>query len=240
MAEADGLVGVGGDLDPRRLLLGYANGIIPWYSEEQPILWFSPDPRFVLFPDRLHVPRSLRKVIRRGRYEVRLDTAFEEVILSCKQARRPRQRGTWITRGMLRSYLELHRLGLAHSAEAWRDGRLVGGLYGVSLGGLYSGESMYTREPDASKVAFVWLVRQLHRWGCGLIDSQIHTEHLARFGAENIPREEYLAMLPELVRMPTRFGPWRFDEGFYPLEEGPGAPLPPEMDARADAETEEA
>lgn len=222
LAEPDGLLGVGGDLDPRRLLLGYTSGIFPWYSEGQPILWFSPDPRFVLFPEELHVPRSLAKVMRQRRYEIRLDTDFEGVLRACKAARRPRQRGTWITRDMFRAYVELHRLGFAHSAEAWLDGRLVGGLYGVGLGGLFSGESMFTLEPDASKVAFVWLARQLQAWGFHLIDSQIHTEHLSRFGAREIPRQEYLDRLPALLRLPSRIGPWRFDEGFEPPELRPG------------------
>lgn len=218
LAEPDGLLGVGGDLSPERLLLGYANGIFPWYSEGQPILWFSPDPRFVLRPEALHVPRSLAKVMRQRRYEIRLDTAFDAVIVGCRDASRPRQGGTWITRDMRAAYNTLHRLGFAHSAEAWLDGELVGGLYGVGLGRLFSGESMFARAPDASKVAFVWLVRQLQRWGCGLIDSQVETAHLARFGGEHLPREDYLALLPELVQAETRRGPWRLDAGFEPPE----------------------
>ena len=216
LAEPDGLLGVGGDLGPQRLLLGYANGIFPWYNEGQPILWFSPDPRFVLFPDEFRVPRSMAKSLRKRRFEIRLDTAFDAVIRSCKTASRPRQPGTWITRAMLRAYTELHLLGYAHSAEAWLDGQLVGGLYGVSLGGLFAGESMFATEDDASKIAFVWLVRQLQRWGVGLIDSQVHTAHLERFGARDIPRAEYLVLLEPLVQAPTRAGPWRFDEGFDP------------------------
>lgn len=232
LAEADGLLGVGGDLHPARLLLGYANGIFPWYSEGQPILWFSPDPRFVLFPERLDVPRSLAKVMRQRRYEIRLDTDFEGVLAGCKAARRPGQRGTWITRDMLRAYGELHRLGFAHSAECWLDGELVGGLYGVAVGDLFSGESMFARAPDASKVAFVWLVRQLQAWGFKLIDSQVHTEHLARFGAEEIPRERYLELLPDLINGPDRRGKWTFDEGFEPPElrrgdQASSAPPPP-------------
>ncbi len=218
LAEPDGLLGVGGDLDPARLLFGYQNGIYPWYSEGQPILWFSPDPRFVLPTDALHVPRSLKKVMRQGRYEIRLDTDFEGVIRACKAARRKRQRGTWITRDMLRAYIELHRLGFAHSAEAWLDGRLVGGLYGVAAGRLFSGESMFALEPDASKIAFVWLARQLQVWGFPLIDSQSYTEHLERFGARHIPREAYLEALPGLVSQPGRLGRWSFDEGFVPPE----------------------
>ena len=218
LAEPDGLLGVGGDLEPPRLLTAYMNGIFPWYNEGQPILWFSPDPRFVLRPEALDVPRSLAKVVRQRRFEIRLDTAFEAVIAGCKTARRPRADGTWITRDMQRAYIELHRLGFAHSAEAWLDGELVGGLYGVGLGRLFAGESMFTREPDASKVAFVWLTRQLEAWGVRLIDSQVATDHLRRFGAHHIPRAEYLALLPELVTAPTKTGPWTFDPGFLPRE----------------------
>lgn len=220
LAEPDGLLGVGGDLDPARLLFGYQNGIYPWYSEGQPILWFSPDPRFVLFTDQLHVPRSLKKVMRQAPFEIRLDTNFEAVIRACRSARRKRQRGTWITRDMLDAYIRLHKLGYAHSAEAWQDGKLVGGLYGVAIGRLFSGESMFAQAPDASKIAFVWLARQLQRWGFPLIDSQSHTEHLERFGARHIPRAEYLEMLPGLCGQPgpVKLGPWRFDADFSPPE----------------------
>lgn len=224
LAEDDGLLGVGGDLDPRRLLLAYANGIFPWYSEGQPILWFSPDPRFVLFPEELHVGRSLRKRVKRGDYEITLDTDFAGVIQQCKQADRPGQRGTWITRDMQEAYLQLHLQGHAHSAEAWRDGELVGGLYGVGLGDLFSGESMFALEPDASKVAFVWLTRQLQAWGFRLVDCQVRTDHLARFGARHIPRERYLELIEVLVnqrRTPRR---WDLDPGFDPLAEQPALP----------------
>lgn len=217
LAEPDGLLGVGGDLHPRRLLLAYAHGIFPWYSEGQPILWFSPDPRFVLFPDQLHLGRSLKKRIRRGDFEIRLDTAFEQVMRGCQAAYRPGQRGTWITEDMLSAYQELHRQGHAHSAEAWRDGKLVGGLYGVAMGELFSGESMFALEDDASKVAFAWLARQLQAWGFQLIDCQVHTRHLQRFGACEIPREDYLEHLERLVARPRTPGAWSFDAGFDPL-----------------------
>ncbi|MEL6345598.1 MAG: leucyl/phenylalanyl-tRNA--protein transferase [Myxococcota bacterium] len=216
-AEPDGLLGVGGDLHPGRLLLAYANGIFPWYNENQPILWFSPDPRFVLHPQKLHVGRSLKKRIRRGDYEIRLDSAFADVIAACKETQRPGQRGTWITEDMAAAYNQLHELGYAHSAEAWKDGELVGGLYGVSLGGLFSGESMFARASDASKVAFVWLVRQLQVWGVDLIDAQVYTDHLSRFGAEEMPREAYMAQLRHLIHQPGRQGRWSFDPGFSPL-----------------------
>lgn len=220
-AEPDGLLGVGGDLRVERLLLAYRSGIFPWYSEGQPILWFSPDPRFVLPTAELHLPRSLRKILRRGDYEIRMDTAFQAVIRACRAAPRPRQRGTWITAEMERAYVRLHERGFAHSVEAWQQGELVGGLYGVAVGRLYAGESMFARRPDASKVAFAWLARQLQAWGYPLIDSQVHTEHLERFGAREIPRARYLAWVAELVEQPGRPGPWAFDPGFHP-EPGSG------------------
>jgi leucyl/phenylalanyl-tRNA--protein transferase len=210
-ADENGLVAVGGDLSPRRLLSGYAQGIFPWYSEGLPILWHSPDPRFVLEPAALHVPKSLRKQQKRGTYEVRLDTAFAAVIDACAGARRPGQRGTWITDDMRAAYIELHRLGFAHSAESWKDGELVGGLYGVGLGSVYFGESMFSRAPDASKVAFVTLVEQLVRWGVSLIDCQQETAHLARFGATPWPRPKFLAAVTAGLAAPTRQGKWTID-----------------------------
>jgi leucyl/phenylalanyl-tRNA--protein transferase len=209
-AEENGLIAVGGDLSPERLLLGYREGIFPWY-EKDPILWFSPDPRMVLRVDELRVPRSLAKVLRQGRYEVRLDSAFERVIEACAKTKRPGQRTTWITPAMRRAYAELHRLGHAHSAEAWKDGVLVGGLYGVSIGGAFFGESMFAQAPDASKVAFVTLVRQLQAWGIALVDSQVHTDHLARFGATEWPRRDYLRALRAALKKPGRPGPWRLE-----------------------------
>jgi leucyl/phenylalanyl-tRNA--protein transferase len=167
----------------------------------------------VLEADRLVVSRSLRKEMRRGRFQVRLDTAFAEVIRACAETPRPDQNGTWITDEMLDAYIELHRLGFAHSAEAWLGDELVGGLYGVSLGSAFFGESMFARASDASKVAFVALVDQLQQWGIGLIDCQVHTEHLARFGAEEWPRRRFLAALTEALEAPTRHGPWRAEAG---------------------------
>jgi leucyl/phenylalanyl-tRNA---protein transferase len=202
---------VGGDLRPERLVLAYAMGIFPWYSEDTPILWHSPDPRMVLEASKIVVNRSLRKTIRRGAYEVRLDTAFRQVIEKCSLVPRPGQDGTWITDEMLEAYVDLHERGLAHSAEAWHEGELVGGLYGVSLGGAYFGESMFAEAPDASKVAFVTLVEQLQRWGIELVDCQVHTEHLARFGAEEWPRERFLQALAEALQKPTRRGKWMLE-----------------------------
>jgi len=212
LAEPDGLLAVGGDLRPERLVLAYASGIFPWYDDENPILWHSPDPRMVLLPGDLDVPRSLAKTIRRGTYTVRLDTAFRAVIEGCQQTPRTDQDGTWITEEMLEAYVTLHEHGLAHSVEAWRDGVLAGGLYGVSLGSVFFGESMFAVQPDASKVAFVALVRQLVAWGVELIDCQVYTEHLERFGATEWPREQFLEVLAEAVQKETRLGPWRFDE----------------------------
>lgn len=211
-ADEDGILAVGGDLKPERLVAAYQHGIFPWYSEGLPILWHCPDPRFVLEPARLHVPRSLRKVLKRGEYEVRLDTAFEAVIDGCAKTRRPGQRGTWITRDMRKAYVRLHELGLVHSAEAWRGGQLLGGLYGVGLGHVFYGESMFALADDASKVAFVTLVEWLRGWGVALIDCQQETAHLARFGAEPWPRERFVARVQELTRAPTRQGKWTLEE----------------------------
>lgn len=211
LAEPDGLLAVGGGLEPERLLLAYASGIFPWYSEGLPILWHSPDPRAVVELSALHVPHSLRKTMRRRPYEIRLDTAFRDVIEACARTPRAHERGTWITEEMIEAYVELHRLGFAHSAEAWKDGDLVGGLYGVALGSMYFGESMFARAPDASKIAFVTLCEALRGWGFDLVDSQVMTEHLERFGAVLWPRKRYLAALRGRVGKPTRRGPWRLE-----------------------------
>jgi leucyl/phenylalanyl-tRNA--protein transferase len=205
---------VGGDLRPERLVLAYSMGIFPWYSRGQPILWHSPDPRMVLLPAELHVPASLRKTLRRAPYRLTLDTAFAAVIDGCAQVPRPGQRGTWITPAMRKAYLELHRRGLAHSAEAWSGDSLVGGLYGVGLGAAFFGESMFALAPDASKVAFVTLVQQLRRWGTTLVDCQVYTDHLARFGAQEWSRADYLRALREALKEPTRSGRWELkDDG---------------------------
>jgi len=215
LADESGLIAVGGDLHPERLLRAYAGGIFPWFSEGQPILWHSPDPRFVLDLDDLKVTRSLRQRMRRRPFTVRMDTAFEQVIDACARAPRPGQDGTWITRGMRDAYIRLHREGFAHSVEAWEGEELVGGLYGVSLGSVYFGESMFAKRPDASKIAFVCFVRELKRTGFELLDSQVYTDHLARFGAKEIPRSEYLLRLEKTLTSPTRRGVWRFDGDPY-------------------------
>ena len=211
LADDNGVIAVGGDLRPERLLLAYASGIFPWYSEDLPIIWHSPDPRMVLRASDLHVSRSLRKAMRKRPYEIRLDTAFRQVIETCAVTPRPGQDGTWITDEMVEAYIDLHELGFAHSAEAWRDGELVGGLYGVSLGAAYFGESMFAHADDASKLAFVALVSQLREWDIELIDCQVHTDHLARFGATKWPRHEYLSVLQTAMQHPTRRGKWSLD-----------------------------
>jgi leucyl/phenylalanyl-tRNA---protein transferase len=207
----EGLLAVGGDLRPERLLLAYSQGIFPWYGKNLPILWHSPDPRMVLLPGELVVGRSLKKAIRRKPYELRLDTAFGEVLRGCADVPRPGQNGTWLIPDMVGAYTKMHELGFAHSAEAWLDGELVGGLYGMSLGGCFYGESMFALAPDASKIVFVALVRQLVAWGMTLVDCQVHTDHLERFGAREIPRVEFLRHLHEALQQPTRRGAWSFD-----------------------------
>ncbi len=215
LADSSGLLAIGGDLHPRRLLLAYSCGIFPWYSEGQPILWHSPDPRFVLLPDDLHIGRSLRQRIKQQPFRLSLDEAFDQVIRACADVVRPEQEGTWVTDSMIEAYEELHAKGFAHSVEAWVDDRLVGGLYGVSLGSVFFGESMFARTNDSSKVAFVALGQQLVRWGFSLIDSQVHTDHLERFGAREIPREDYLTLLVAGLDESTRVGPWSFDNDPY-------------------------
>lgn len=210
-ATAEGIVAVGGDVSPERLILAYSQGIFPWPVRGLPLLWFSPDPRFVLELDRVHVPRSLRKRIARGEYEVRFDTAFDAVVLGCAESSRPGQDGTWITDALREGFSTLHRLGYAHSIETYRDGELVGGLYGVSLGRAFFGESMFSRASDASKVAFVTLLGKLSAWEFEFVDCQVHTEHLARFGAGHWTRARFLRALRSTLAFPTREGPWRLD-----------------------------
>ena len=207
-AEPSGLLAVGGDLSPERLLLAYASAIFPWPNNVNPLVWHSPDPRFVLESEHLHVPKSLEKQLRRERYEVRFDTAFRSVIEACAEIERPGQDGTWITDDMIEAYVTLHELGYAHSAEAFEGDMLVGGLYGISLGGTYFGESMYADAPDASKVAFVTLVRKMLAKGIDLVDCQVRTEHLERFGAVSWPRSRYKAELAARLDRPTLRGPW--------------------------------
>ena len=213
-ANADGLLAYGGDLHPERLLAAYAQGIFPWPGgEDWPILWYSPDPRMVLVPTALHISHSLRKILKKCPFEVRFDTAFAQVIHACATVPRPGQAGTWITTDMLEAYCLLHELGFAHSAEAWVADELVGGLYGVALGAAFFGESMFARRPEASKVAFVHLVQHLQAWQFHLVDCQMHTDHLARFGAVLWRRERFLQALATALQEPTRRGRWRVSGG---------------------------
>jgi leucyl/phenylalanyl-tRNA--protein transferase len=210
-AEPSGLLAVGGDLGTKRLLLAYAMGIFPWYEDGLPILWHSPDPRMVLLPAELRVSRSLRKAMRDPPFEIRLDGTFEAVVRACARIPRDGQDGTWITDEMIEAYRRLFELGYAHCAEAWSNGELVGGLYGVSLGGCFFGESMFATHSDASKVAFAALVAQLARWEFDLIDCQIYTDHLARFGATEWPRGRFLSALEKSLAKKTRRGRWQLD-----------------------------
>ncbi len=210
----DGVVAVGGRPDPQVLEEAYRSGIFPWPHEGVPLLWFCPDPRFVLTPERAHISRSLRKTLRRGRFEVTADRDFRAVIRACAGKERPDQGGTWITAEMIAGYTALHDRGIAHSVEAWLDGRLVGGLYGVSLGAVFFGESMFAEVADASKVCFATLLAHLVRWDFQLVDCQQETRHLASFGAEPWARPRFLAELRRALQHPTRRGPWTFD--LYP------------------------
>ncbi len=207
-ADKTGLLAVGGDLRPGRLLDAYSKGIFPWYGEGLPILWHSPDPRFVLQPSRIHLSRSLRRTLRRRVFEVQYDTTFAQVIDGCANQRGPGRTGTWLTPEMRHAYLTLHQLGFAHSVESWAGGRLQGGLYGVSLGSMFFGESMFTRADDASKVALAMLARRLVDWGFLLIDCQVYTENLERFGAEYWSRDRFLVTLDQALHSPTRRGRW--------------------------------
>lgn len=200
---------IGGDLSINRLLLAYRSGIFPWYSPGEPILWWSPDPRFVLFPERLQVSKSMRQLLRRNAFEISFDRAFAEVIARCSSAPRPGQSGTWITTEMQAAYIRLHKAGFAHSAEAWQNGVLVGGLYGISLGRIFFGESMFSEVSNASKAAFITLVQWLLARNFQLIDSQVYTEHLASLGAEELPRSEYLSLLQQGLSAETLPGPWQ-------------------------------
>ncbi|WP_035053382.1 leucyl/phenylalanyl-tRNA--protein transferase [Andreprevotia chitinilytica] len=210
LAEPNGLLAAGGDLSPERLLAAYRRGIFPWFMPGEPILWWSPNPRMTLTPADLRIPRSLAKVIRNRPYEVKFDTAFEAVMHGCA-APRGDVAATWISDEMIAGYAALHRAGYAHSIECWIDGQLAGGLYGVAIGKMFYGESMFARVADASKIAFVHLVRWLQAQGFGLIDCQMHTDHLARFGAVEIPRDSFMARLDQLAAEPHLPGPWRYD-----------------------------
>ena len=208
-ADPSGLLAVGGDLSSERLLEAYRQGIFPWFTEDQPILWWSPDPRFVLELDEFRTSRNLRKTLKKKRFQVTFDRAFEAVIRACAAVARKGQKGTWITEEMQEAYVRLHGLGYAHSVESWFEDKLVGGLYGVSLGRAFFGESMFHLKTDASKVALVALVDYLQNYGFAFIDAQMSTEHLMNFGAKEIPRRLFLKKLQDALRHPTKRGKWR-------------------------------
>ena len=217
LTDPNGLLAAGGNLSPRRLLHAYRHGIFPWYSSGQPILWWSPDPRLVLFPDRINISRSLRKILRNGAFTVTADTAFPAVIDACAAPRTAdaADSGTWITPEMRRAYCRLHQLGHAHSIETWLEGELVGGLYGVAVGRVFYGESMFSRTSNASKVALVALAIQLRRWDFALIDCQVRTDHLQSLGAVDIPRDMFLQLLERFCPALGRVDSWHLDEDWH-------------------------
>lgn len=211
MKKPNGLLAVGGDLSAQRLLEAYSHGIFPWFNTGEPILWWSPDPRMVLLPQAFKISRSLHKALRNMGYEVRTDTAFEQVMRACA-APRAGQPGTWIHEDMITAYTALHQMGMAHSVEIWMDKELIGGLYGVSIGRMFYGESMFSRRANASKIALAHLCAQLQRWEYGMIDCQMSTPHLASLGAREIPRTDFIQRLQELIHYPNPNTAWHFDD----------------------------
>jgi leucyl/phenylalanyl-tRNA--protein transferase len=211
LVEPNGLLAAGGDLSPERLLDAYGRGIFPWFNDEDPVLWWSPDPRMVLFPGELHLSRSLRRTIRSQEFTVTFDRAFHDVMEGCAGPR-DNQDGTWITTDMMRAYARMAELGYAHSVEAWAGGELAGGLYGVAVGRIFYGESMFSRRSNASKVAVSWLARQLDRWQFELIDCQMSTEHLASLGAREVPRADFLRRLERGTALPPVPVPWAIED----------------------------
>jgi len=207
-ADESGLLAVGGDLSPERLLLAYSQGIFPWYAEDEPIMWWSPNPRMILFPDELKVSKSLKQSINNKEFEIKFDTLFEKVISNCSKSPRSDQDGTWITEQMKQAYTNLHQLGYAHSVETYFNGELVGGLYGISLGKAFFGESMFFTKRDASKIALYFLVQKLKEWDFHFIDAQVETEHLKSMGAQLISRKEFLISLNTALNFPTIQGKW--------------------------------
>ncbi|MCX7095737.1 MAG: leucyl/phenylalanyl-tRNA--protein transferase [Methylobacter sp.] len=210
LREPDGLLAIGGCLSQSRLLNAYRHGVFPWYNPGEPILWWSPDPRLVLFPDQLIISRSLRKTLRKATFSVTFDQAFNEVITACADPRKD-STGTWITTAVNSAYNQLHKAGFAHSVETWQDDKLVGGLYGVALGQVFFGESMFHTQTDASKVAFATLVEQLQSWGYRLIDCQVHTRHLESFGARQIDRNAFIKLLDQYCDIPAKPSAWHIE-----------------------------
>ncbi len=207
-ADESGLLAIGGDLSIERLKLAYSKGIFPWYEDGMPILWWSPDPRMVLYPEKMIISHSLKQSIKKKQFTVTIDTAFEKVIKNCSKTSRKGEKGTWITRDMQNAYIRLHEAGFAHSAEAWLDGELVGGLYGVALGKAFFGESMFHHVTNASKVAFHHLVDKLASWNFKIIDAQVYTNHLESLGGEMIPRREFIQILEGALKTEDITGSW--------------------------------
>ena len=211
LASKSGLLAVGGELSIKRLLCAYSLGIFPWFSKDEPVLWWSPDPRLVLYPEELKISKSLKKTIRHGLFHITADTSFDRVIKACALVKRNNNEGTWIVDEMIKAYSLLHEAGFAHSIEAWYKGKLAGGLYGVSLGRCFFGESMFTLVSNASKAAFARLVKHLERFSFDLIDCQVPTQHLINFGAREIPRNLFLEQLEDSLKIPAIKGKWRLE-----------------------------
>ena len=211
LAREDGLLAVGGDLTPERLILAYSQGIFPWYSEGEPILWWSPAPRLILLPEEFHCSRRLGRQLRQGLFRVTMDKAFTEVVAGCASEGERDEKGTWILPEMSAAYQTLHQLGFAHSVECWQEDELAGGLYGIALGGIFFGESMFSRAANSSKVALAHLCGQLAAWGFVCLDCQMRTPHLLRLGAREVSREAFEELLDQGLTLPSRPGPWRFD-----------------------------
>ncbi len=212
LAEESGLLAVGGDLSESRLLNAYKKGIFPWYSDGDPILWWSPDPRLIMKPENFILSRSLKQTLKKNTFRITMDTAFREVIESCSEVHEKKAGDTWITRDMINAYIDLHDAGYAHSIEAWKENELAGGLYGVSLGSAFFGESMFTKTSNASKAAFAALVFQMSSWKFSFIDCQVTTKHLLSLGASEVPRDEFLNMLSHSLETPAKKCKWHFDE----------------------------
>jgi leucyl/phenylalanyl-tRNA--protein transferase len=209
LAEKNGLLAIGGDLSPERLLLAYRNGIFPWYSEGDPILWWSPSPRLVIFPNEFKIPKRLSRLMRQKSFTVTMDLAFRQIITACARTDNRQEKGTWITYDMLEAYCTLHDMGYAHSVECWLDSELAGGLYGISLGGIFFGESMFSKQPNSSKIALVHLMQKLQEWNFDLIDCQMRTEHLMQFGAREIPGNHFQKLLGNNIARPDQKGKWQ-------------------------------
>ena len=224
LKEPNGLLAAGGDLSPARLELAYRSGIFPWYEEGQPVLWWSPDPRGVIYSRGLHLSRSLRKRLRQHRFEISFDHDFPAVVAACAGPRRETN-GTWITHAMHEAYVRLFEAGLGHSVEVWQGSRLVGGLYGIAIGRAFFAESMFSHETDASKVALAYLARHLAAWGYPLIDTQLMNPHLERMGARTLPRAQYVDLIRRLCREPAHPAPWRVDPRLEIAAWYPDAPV---------------